>query len=133
MIYWRFKNFNATFMFERRTIHFHSFSFFVWNKKNVRMCFYVNTKLNVNNWSIDFVFSNMCTWKLNLNNQRIVNIHNVYSVSWMFYASNASLFIIEMTQNRFVIDEQHVLFKDFNLHHFLWNNSLRSTQHTIID
>jgi hypothetical protein len=88
-------------------------------KKNVRICFYVNTKLNVNNWSIDFVSSNMCTLKLNLNDQRIVNIHNVYNVSSVFYASNALLLIIEMTQNRLVIDEEHVLLKNFNLHHFL--------------
>ncbi len=101
--------------------------------KNVRVCFYVNTKLNVNNWSIDFVSSNMCTLKFNLNNQRIVNIHNVYNVSSMFYASDAFLFIIETTQNRFVIDEKHVFLKNFNLHHSLWNDSIRSIQYTTID
>jgi hypothetical protein len=51
----------------------------------------------------------------------------------MFYASNAFLFIIETTQNRFVIDEEHVLLKNFNLHHFLWNDFIRSIQHTAID
>jgi hypothetical protein len=109
------------------------FHFLYEMKENVRMCFYVNTKLNVNNWSIDFVFSDMCTLKLNLNDQRIVNIHNVYSVSSMFYASDASLFIIEMTQHRLVIDEEHVLLEDFNLHHSLWSDFTRSTQHTAID
>jgi hypothetical protein len=102
-------------------------------KENVRVCFYVNTKLNVNNWSIDFVLSNMCTLKLDLNDQRIVNIHNVYSVSSMFYASDALLFIIETTQDQLVIDEKHVFLKNFNLHHFLWNDSTRSIQHTAID
>jgi hypothetical protein len=102
-------------------------------KKNVRVCFYVNTKLNVNSWSIDFVSSNMCTLKLNLNDQRIVNIHNVYNVFSVFYASDALLLIIETTQNRFVIDEEHVFLKNFNLHHSLWNDSTRSTQHTAID
>jgi hypothetical protein len=102
-------------------------------KENVRVCFYVNTKLNVNNWSIDFVSSNMCTLKLDLNDQRIVNIHNVYNVFSMFYASNALLLIIETTQNRFVIDEKHVFLKNFNLHHSLWCDSIRSTQHTAID
>jgi hypothetical protein len=102
-------------------------------KENVRVCFYVNTKLNVNSWSIDFVSSNMCTLKLNLNDQRIVNIHNVYNVSSMFYASDVLLLIIETTQNRLVIDEEHVFLKDFNLHHSLWSDSTRSTQHTAID
>jgi hypothetical protein len=51
----------------------------------------------------------------------------------MFYALNAFLFIIETTQNRFVIDEKHVFVKNFNLHHFLWNDSIRSTQHITID
>jgi hypothetical protein len=102
-------------------------------KKNVRICFYVNTKLNVNNWSIDFVLLNICTLKLDLNDQRIVNIHNVYNVSSMFYASNAFLFIIETTQNRLVIDEEHVFLKNFNLHHSLWNDSTRLIQHTAID
>ncbi len=109
------------------------FHFLYEMKKNVRICFYINTKLNVNNWSIDFVLSNICTLKLDLNNQRIVNIHNVYNVSSMFYALNAFLFIIETTQNRFVIDEKHVFVKNFNLHHFLWNDSIRSTQHITID
>jgi hypothetical protein len=109
------------------------FHFLYEMKKNVRVCFYVNTKLNVNNWSIDFVSSNMCTLKLDLNDQRIINIHNVYNVSSMFYASNALLFIIETTQNRFVIDEEHVCLKNFNLHHSLWNDLTRSIQHTAID
>jgi hypothetical protein len=109
------------------------FHFLYEMKKNVRACFYVNTKLNVNNWSIDFVSLNMCTLKLHLNDQHIVNIHNVYNVSSMFYALNALLLIIETTQNRFVIDEEHVFLKDFNLHHFLWSNSIRSIQHTAID
>ncbi len=82
-------------------------------KKNVQIYFYVNTKLNVNNWSIDFVSSNMCTLKFDFNDQRIVNIHNVYNVSSMFYALNAFLLIIETTQNRFVIDEKHIFFKRF--------------------
>jgi hypothetical protein len=97
-------------------------------KENVRICFYINTKLNVNNWSIDFVLSNMCTLKLNLNDQRIVNIHNVYNVFLMFYASNAFLFIIETTQNRFIIDEKHVFFKKFQSSSFFvkWLDSFNS-------
>ncbi len=102
-------------------------------KENVRVCFYVNTKLNVNSWSIDFVSSDMCTLKLDLNDQRIVNIHNVYNVSSVFYASNALLFIIETTQDRLVVDEEHVLLENFNLHHSLWCDPTRSTQHTAID
>ncbi len=94
-------------------------------KKNVRVYFYINTKLNVNIWSIDFVSSNMCTLKSDLNDQRIVNIYNVYNVSSMFYALNAFLLIIETTQNWFVIDKKHVFLKNFNLHHFLWNDSIR--------
>jgi hypothetical protein len=102
------------------------FHFLYEMKKNVRICFYVNIKLNINKWSIDFVSSNMCTLKFNLNDQRIVNIHNVCNVSSMFYAFNAFLLIIETTQNRFVIDEEHVFLKNFNLHHSLWNDSTRS-------
>ncbi len=109
------------------------FHFLYEMKENIRMCFYVNTKLNVNNWSIDFVFSNLCTLKFNLNDQRIINIYNVYNLSSMFYASGAFLLIIEMTQHRLVIDEKHVLLKNFNLHHLLWSDSIRSTQHTAID
>ncbi len=61
----------------------------------------------------------MCTLKLDLNDQRIVNIHNVYSVSSVFYASDALLFIIETAQDRLVVDEEHVLLENFNLHHSL--------------
>jgi hypothetical protein len=109
------------------------FHFLYEMKENVRVCFYINTKLNVNNWSIDFVSLNICTLKLNLNNQRIVNIHNVYNVSSVFYVFDAHLLIIETTQNQFIIDEEHVLLKNFNLHHSLWSDSIRSIQHTAID
>jgi hypothetical protein len=109
------------------------FHFLYEMKEKVRICFYVNIKLNVNSWSIDFVLSNMCTLKLNLNDQRIVNIHNVYNVSSVFYASDVLLLIIETTQNQFVIDEEHVLLRDFNLHHSLWSDSICSIQHTTID
>ncbi len=46
---------------------------------------------------------------------------------------HAPLLIIEMTEHRLAVDKEHVFLENFNLHHSLWSDSIRSTQHTAID
>jgi hypothetical protein len=105
-------------------------------KDDVRVCFYINVRLNVNDWSIEHVSFDVCIIKLKItqeNISRIVHIHNVYSASSISYSSN-ELFSSLKTIKRFLNDDaEHVLLEDFNLHHSLWSDSIRFTQHVAVD
>ncbi len=96
----------------------------------------MNVKLNVNDWSIEHVFFDVCIIKLKIiqkNIRRIVHIHNVYSASSISYSSSELLSSLK-TMKRFLNDDaEHVLLEDFNLHYSLWSNSIRFTQHVAVD
>jgi hypothetical protein len=101
--------------------------------KNVRICFYVNFKLNVNHWLIIFASKNVCFFWFRTANDRWINVHNVYNVSFNSYTSTSTLFVIETIKRQLNDENKHIILKDFNLHHFLWSDSMRLTQHDAID
>ncbi len=105
-------------------------------KNDVKVCFYINVKLNVNDWSIEHVFFDVCIIKFKIiqkNISRIVHIHNVYSASSISYSSIKLLSSLQ-TMKRFLNDDaEHVLLENFNLHHSLWSKSTRFTQHVAVD
>jgi hypothetical protein len=91
--------------------------------EDIRVCFYVNDKLNTNNWDVKYLTINICTLKLKIKkldeNTNTIRIHNVYNSSSIFYAFRDNLSILSIVL-RFlddVIANHHVLLKDFNLHH----------------
>jgi hypothetical protein len=84
---------------------------------DVRICFYVNTKLDVNRWSMNFSFDDVCTLRLRIVDDRVINIHNVYNSSFIFYISRVVLIVIETIKSKLNDEEEHVLLEDFNLHH----------------
>jgi hypothetical protein len=103
---------------------------------DVRVCFYINVRLNVNDWSIEHVFFDVCIIKLKItqkNINRIVHIHNVYNASSISYSSIKLLSSLQTMKRLLNDDAKHVFLKDFNLHHSLWSRSIRSTQHVAID
>jgi hypothetical protein len=99
------------------------------NTKNVRTCFYVNTRLHIDHWSIRYVFDDVCIIRIKMTNNRWINVHNVYSVSLSSYTTRSVLVVIETVKDCLNDDEKHILLKDFNLHHSLWSDATRSTQH----
>jgi hypothetical protein len=101
--------------------------------KNVRTCFYVNFRLNVNHWSIIFASKNVCFFRIRTANDRWINVHKVYNVSFNSYASISMLFVIETNKRQLNNEKKHIILRDFNLHHLLWSDSARSTQHDAID
>jgi hypothetical protein len=91
-------------------------------KHNVRICFYINVKLNVNDWSIEHVFFDVCIFKFKItqkNINRIVHIHNVYNALSISYSSNELLSSLKTIKRLLNNDAEHVLLKNFNLHHSL--------------
>jgi hypothetical protein len=105
-------------------------------KNNVRICFYINVRLNVNDWSIKHVFFDVYILKLKIiqkNICRIVHIHNVYNALSISYSSHELLSSLKTIKRLLNDDAEHVLLKNFNLHHSLWSDSTRFTQHVAID
>jgi hypothetical protein len=97
--------------------------------ENVKIRFYVNTRIHVDSWSVDYVFDDVCIIQIKVANEKWINVHNVYNASFDFYTSRSSLAIIEIVKNRLNDDEKHILLRDFNLHHSLWSDATRSIQH----
>jgi hypothetical protein len=119
------------------TLNFNQSDFHLFYKfdENTRICFYVNDKLNTNNWNVEYFTIDICTLKIKINDlnedSSTIHIHNVYNFSLIFYSSRNSSFTFSKTK-RFLVDaftNHHILLKDFNLHHFFWSDSSRSTQH----
>ncbi len=97
------------------------------NSRNVKICFYVNIRLHVDHWSMNYVFDDVCTIRIKMKNNKWINVHNVYNVSLNFYTTCNALIVIKIVKNFLNDDEKHILLKNFNLHHFLWNDATKST------
>jgi hypothetical protein len=105
-------------------------------KDDIRKCFYINVKLNVNDWSIEHVSFDVCIIKLKIiqkNINRIVHIHNVYSASSISYSSIKLLSSLQTMKRLLNDDAKHVFLENFNLHHSLWSRSIRFTQHVAVN
>ncbi len=96
---------------------------------DVRICFYVNTKFDVNKWSMNFSFDDVCTLILRIVDDNVINIHNVYNSSLIFYISRIVLIVIKTIKNKLNDEKKHILLKDFNLHYSMWRRIFKSTQH----
>jgi hypothetical protein len=104
-------------------------------ENNVKVCFYINVKLNVKNWSIEDIFFDVCIIKLKIiqkNINSIIHIHNVYNASSISYSSNELLSSLKTMKRLLNDDAKHVLLKNFNLHHSLWSDSIHLTQHVAV-
>jgi hypothetical protein len=119
------------------TLSFNQSDFHLFYKldENTKICFYVNDNLNTNNWNVEYFTIDICTLKIKINDlnedSSTIHIHNVYNFSFIFYSSRNSSFTLSKTK-RFLVDvftNVHILFKNFNLHHFFWNDSSKSTQY----
>jgi hypothetical protein len=103
------------------------------DSRNVKTCFYVNTRLHVDHWSMNYVFDDVCTIRIKMTNNKWINVHNVYNVLFSFYTTRNALIVIKTVKDCLNDDEKHILLKDFNLHHSLWSDATRSIQHNATD
>ncbi len=66
-------------------------------------------------------------------NTKMIYIHNVYNLSFISYTLKNNSFTLSKIM-RFIVetfDDHHILLNNFNLHHFFWSDSFRSTQHVV--
>jgi hypothetical protein len=109
------------------------------SKNDIKVCFYVNDQINIENsiieyFTIDFSVLKMIVKEVE-NNTKMIRIHNVYNSSLISYTSKNNSFTLSKIM-RFIVktlDDHHILLKNFNFHHFFWNDSFRSTQHVATD
>ncbi len=62
-------------------------------------------------------------------NDQWIKIHNVYSAFSDSYVSRFTLSIVKTLERQLHDSEKHIVLKNFNLHHFLWNDFSKFTQH----
>jgi hypothetical protein len=111
------------------------FSFIIQTKNNINICFYVNDRINIENWKIEYFTIDFSVFKMIVKeveeNTKMICIHNVYNLSFISYTSKNNSFTLSKIM-RFIVetfDDYHILLKNFNFHHFFWSDSFRSTQH----
>jgi hypothetical protein len=102
------------------------FHLFYEDTKNVRTCFYVNIRLHIDHWSMNDVFNDICTIYIKRTNNKWINVHNVYNVSFNFYTTRNELIVIKIVKSCLNNDEKHILSKNFCLHYSLWSDATRS-------
>jgi hypothetical protein len=109
------------------------------SKDDIKICFYVNDQINIESWKIEYFTIDFSVLKMIVKeieeNTKMIRIHNVYNSSFISYTSKDNSFTLSKIM-RFIIetfDDHHILLKNFNLHHFFWDDSFRSTQHVATD
>jgi hypothetical protein len=109
------------------------------SKDDIKICFYVNDQINIENWKIEYFTIDLSVLKMIVKevekNTKMIRIHNMYNSSFISYTSKDNSFMLSKIM-RFIVetlDDHHILLKNFNFHHFFWSDSFRSTQHVATD
>ncbi len=121
----RLLNVNIEF-FERRLLYI----FEIYRMQNRFHTSYVRNFIFLDYFDLS---KNVCFFRIRTANDRWINVHNVYNVSFSSYASISTLLVIETIKRQLNDEKKHIILKNFNLHHFLWSDSVRLTQHDVID
>jgi hypothetical protein len=94
------------------------------SKNDIKICFYVNDQINIENWkieyfTIDFNVLKMIVKKIE-KNTKMIRIHNMYNSLFISYTSKDNSFTLSKIMWFIVetFDDHHILLKNFNLHHF---------------
>jgi hypothetical protein len=105
------------------------------SKNDIKICFYVNDQINIENWKIEYFTIHFSVLKMIVKevekNTKMIRIHNVYNSSLISYTLKNNSFTLSKIM-RFIVeafDDHHILLKNFNLHHFFWSDSFCWTQH----
>jgi hypothetical protein len=57
---------------------------------------------------MNFSFDDVCTLKWRIIDDRVINIHNVYNSSFIFYILRVVLIVIETIKNKLNDEKEHV-------------------------
>jgi hypothetical protein len=109
------------------------------SRDDIKICFYVNDQIDIESWKVEYSTIDLSVLKMIVKevekDTKMIRIHNVYNSSLISYTSKINSFTLSKIM-RFIVEifnDHHILLKDFNLHHFFWSDSFRSTQHVAIN
>ena len=83
-----------------------------------RVCMFVNKRIAKIEYSHTFHNKNLISLRMQIANDRVINIHNMYNSCKNSENFNAILSFKNAMQKK--VNEEHVVVRDFNLHHFSW-------------
>ncbi len=104
-----------------------------------RICFYINKRINSNIWYSTWHFKDVDTITLQTltddiqMTQKVIHIHEAYNSSLRDHEiihEKENLSNIKKTLHML---KESILVKDFNLHHFIWEESFYSRQHLLLN
>ena len=106
---------------------------------DTRTCFYINKRLNLENWEVDYTSKDVCTIAIQprqkKNGKKIIEkikVHNIYNPSPVLITlENPSS--LPLAEQKIQEPGEHLLLGDFNLHHPNWNNPNRYSYHKEAD
>ena len=110
--------------------HYSEFHLLYSSDADIRVYFYVSEHINLDSWEVKYFTSNLCFLKINVfikSEKQVIQIHNVYNFSLISYSSRDSLSILSTLVSQLRTSEEHIILKDFNLHHLYWSDSTRLT------
>jgi hypothetical protein len=109
------------------------------SKNDIKICFYVNDQINIENWKIEYFTIDFSVFKMIVKkvekNTKMIRIHNVYNSLLILYTSKDDSFTLSKIMQFIVetFDDHHILLKNFNFHYFFWSDSFHSTQYVAIN
>jgi hypothetical protein len=109
------------------------------SRNDIRICFYVNDQINIENWKVEYSTIDLSVLKMIVKeveeDTKMIRIHNVYNLSLISYTSKDNSFTLSKIMQFIVetFDDHHILLKNFNLHYLFWSDLSRSTQHVATD
>ena len=124
--------------FAPTTLSSHQSGFHLLYRPNgdTRVCFYINDSIDPDSWEVEFPSADMCTLIIRTKigeTAEVIHVHNVYNPSPASYSSIDSPSTLPIVKHQLTTGSNHILLGDFNLHHPLWNDPSRTTQHAGAD
>ena len=118
------------------SLNSHHSEFHLLFRSNVdtKVCFYINDQIDLNSWEIEYSTSNLSilTVKTLVDSEtQTFRIHNVYNSSSVFYSSRNELSILSNLARQLRVSKEHIVLRNFNLHHSYWSDFTRLTQHAV--
>ena len=103
---------------------------------DTRVCFYINDKIDPASWEVTYPSSDMCLLALTVyanDEPKLIHIHNIYNPSPISYSSTDSPSTIPAAKAAIGATGEHILLRDFNLHHPYWSGPSKPTQYAAAD
>jgi hypothetical protein len=106
--------------------------FLVYSQEKGQCCFLVNKRLDISTWEPSFSSPDLCLLQLEVKGQKIW-IYNVYSQPPESY--NIINFSTPIPILAGLLEQagEHIVLRDFNLHHLLWNRPQKPTVYKAAD